>query len=1049
VRFRILGTLEVFDGTAWRAVPTTTARSVLATLLIRAHDVVLIEQLVFELWGDGPPKTAVTQVHRGVMRLRRAMGDDDARVLVRASGGYRLAIAEGDLDAKVFTATAERGHLALRGGHLEQATELLDEALALWRGPALADAPETPLVIAEANRLAEQRLAAWDARVDADLELGRHATLISELQQHVAKHPLREQSWRQLMVALSRNGRQAEALQTFQRLRRILIDEVGVEPCAELQQLHRQLLAGEPAPTSAKSSPPQQLPAAAALVGRAAELDALDELLLGGGPAVVAGVAGVGKTALALHWAHRQAHRFPDGQLYVNLRGYDTGPPAAASAVLAQLLHILGAAPDDIPADEDQRAAQYRTLLAGKRVLLLLDNASNPDQVRPLLPGPSGCATVITSRDDLRGLTATHGVRRLSLAPLSHDDAVELLTGVLGADRAGTEFASVRELARLCGHLPLALRIIAANLAASPHRTVADQVSSLGDDRLSTLAVAGDPDAAVRAAFDLSYAALPEPARAMFGLLGLVPGQDFGAAAAAALASITARQAAALLDELAAANMLEPRTGDRYVFHDLVRLYARERAGAELSETDQRQACQRLLSYYLEVAESAAKEISPQRARIPPAAEQVSRPELGYQHALSWLDTERDNLIAAIQHAAEQGFRPLAVRLAYALYAYLFTHRLDDDWLSVARIGLAAAIEDDDLIGQGAIQLSVGHDRGFRGLYAESVEAYVVGVELCRRAGWRSGESMGLVGLASAQFYLGQLADAMANTDAALAIATELGSLLDQARALVNLGYWQLIRGWLRRSARTSRRALDIYREMPYKRGWCIASDNHAMALRLFGQHDAALDILAAVADTAREVDSKHMQACALAHAAACHLDAGRLETAHACAEEALAVSRAGGDHDTLIDSLTVLGRVLTNLDRHTEADEYFSEVLAATTTSGFVVGRIDALIAQSELRVRQSRSREATTLASEALTLSTDHEYGLFTGRAHGALATALAGAGQLTEAINHAELALDVHRRNENQLGATQVTALLERLRSATPPSPPATAHRQAARS
>jgi DNA-binding SARP family transcriptional activator len=483
MRFRVLGPLQVFDGTGWQGVGPATSRSVLATLLMRAPDVVSVEALIHELWGDTPPKTAATQIHRSVMRLRRAMRDPDGQVLVTASPGYRLTIGDDDIDAQRFGDTAERGHEALRAGEPDRAAGLLNEALDLWQGPALSDVSATSSVAVEADRLAEQRLAAWEARVEADLECGRHAELVGELRRHVERHPLRERSWGQLMIALHRGGRTAEALRTFHQLRRVLVEEIGVEPCAEVRQLHEELLAGTPA-GAGRVTVPRQLPAVGAFVGRAAELPRLDDLLSEtDGTAVVAaaiaGAAGVGKTTLALRWAHLATPRFPDGQLYVNLHGYDSGPAVSPTAVLAQFLQALGVSPEEIPSEEEQRAALYRTLVAGKRMLVVLDNASTSDQVRPLLPGPSACATAITSRDDLRGLTATHGVQRLRLDVLIHDEAVALLRAVLGSERADAEQGSVAELARLCGHLPLALRIAGANLAARPHQTVTDQVAEL------------------------------------------------------------------------------------------------------------------------------------------------------------------------------------------------------------------------------------------------------------------------------------------------------------------------------------------------------------------------------------------------------------------------------------------------------------------------------------------------------------------------------------------------------------------------------------------
>jgi DNA-binding SARP family transcriptional activator len=1040
MRYRILGPLEIFDGTEWHGVGTATSRSVLATLLIRADHVVSVDQLIFELWGDAPPKTAPTQIHRSIMRLRRALNDPTGRVLVTVSPGYRLAIADDDIDAERFSVMAERGHAALRAGQPDRAADLLNAALDLWHGPALSDVSPSPLVTAEADRLAEQRLAAWEARVDADLDLGRHAELVGELRQHVEQHPLRERSWRQLMIALHRSGRVAEALQTFHRLRRTLVDEIGVEPCAELRQLHEELLAGEPAAGAGRVTVPRQLPAVGAFVGRVAELARLDDLLTGeAGAAVVvsaiAGAAGVGKTTLALRWAHLAAPRFPDGQLYVNLHGYDSGPPAPPATVLAQFLQALGVPPDDIPPEEDQRAALYRTLLAGKRMLVVLDNASSPDHVRPLLPGPSACATVITSRDDLRGLTATHGVHRLSLDVLNHDDAAALLTRVLGAERTRDEPDSVAELARLCGHLPLALRIAGANLAARPHQTVAGHVAELSEESpLTGLVVTGDRQAAVRAAFDHSYAALPEPAREMFRLLGLVPGPEFTPDAAAALASTTVRQASSALDQLAAAHMIESRAGNRYTFHDLVRLYARERVAAEDTAEARRLALQRLFNHYLGTADVAAVVISPQAARLPATMEPLPRPTidpLDYDAAMAWLDLERDNLAAAIIYAAGHGFGPTAWRLAYALRAYMFTHRLGDDWLPAARAGLTAAIEDDDHLGQAAMHLSLGASHGHLGNYRPALEHFGNAAAYCRQLGWRTGESSALNGLGTAEYYLGMQDAAITHQHQALSIGREIGSLSDQARALGNLAYSLLQSGRLADSAERCRQALTIYGEFSYPRGRAMAVDNLGLALRMLGDPEAALGAFTEALDDAREVGTKHILSTTLCHIAAVHHDARRWLPAQEYAEEALLLARIGGDHDSLVETLIVLAGVLTDLGRYDEADGHYAEVMRAMAASGFVQIGIDALIGVAKLRCCQGCPEDAIASAREALTLADKHGFGVCEGRALTVLAEATALAGRPREAAEHAERARAVHARTGYRLDEERLTALESRVR------------------
>ena len=541
LRFRLLGPLELAVSTDsaesdWATVGSTKRRALLAALLVRAGETVRVDQLVHELWGSRPPDSATTQVHQNVMWLRRTMGDEQGQVLVTDGHGYRLDVTSDQLDVGQFDDLTRRGVAALQAGDPESAAALLRRGLGLWRGNPLSDVPPTELVTAAAQRLSDQWLDTWETAIDAELACGRHESVVAELIQQVEVHPLRERPWRQLMTALHHTGRQAEALATFQRVRQTWVTELGEEPSAELRRLHQQILA------PAERIVPRQLPVAPGFVGRAVELSQL-----GGGTTVVVGGAGVGKTALALHWGALAADRFPDGQLYADLRGFDRRQALAPAEVLARFLQALGV---PVPDGEDERAAVYRTTLADREMLVVLDNARDPDHVRALLPGPSPAEVLITSRDDMRGLVATHGVQRVTLGPLHPDDATELLSSVLGPDG---EFA---ELAALCDHLPLALRIAAANLSARPQQTVADLVSALrAGDVLTELSVAGDPTVGLRAALDLSCADLPHEALLL-------------------LAQREVTAPAAGLDQLVARHLVTPSGPDRYTVPPLVRAYA-------------------------------------------------------------------------------------------------------------------------------------------------------------------------------------------------------------------------------------------------------------------------------------------------------------------------------------------------------------------------------------------------------------------------------------------------------------------------------------------
>lgn len=622
MRFRMLGPLLVYDGASWSAIRAAQQRLVAAVLLIEAGRAVPVDRLVDELWGERPPPSAAATVRGYVMRLRRLLGGGPGSPLVTRGRDYELVVADGDVDARVFSGLVTSERHALADGQPAAAAAKLSQGLALWRGPALADVPASPAVTAEAERLGQLRLAAVEDWLGVQLELGRHAEVVDQAQRLVGEHPLRERLWARLMLAQYRCGRRAEALNAYQRARRVLVEELGLEPGPELRELQRLILAGQPellapahqgaAAVAARARVvPAQLPAeVTAFIGRQAALAELDSHLPDQAerrsPTIVliAGAAGVGKTALAVHWAHRVRDRFPDGQLYVDLRGWAAGAPLRPIDALAGFLPALGVPAAEVPDEVAQAAALYRSLLAGKRVLVVLDNAHSPGQVRPLLPASPGCAVVLTSRDQLRGLVARDGAVRLDLDVLAPREARTLLTRLLCAEPVDAEPDAAAELVRLCGYLPLALRIAAANLSARPRTTVAAYAAELAaGDRLRALEAGEDADAAVRVAFDRSYAALPAAARRLFRLLGLVPGTGIGPRAAAALAGTDDAAAAVLLDRLASAHLAGEHAPNRYVLHDLLRRYAADRASAEDSQADREAALGRLLDHYMHGAD--------------------------------------------------------------------------------------------------------------------------------------------------------------------------------------------------------------------------------------------------------------------------------------------------------------------------------------------------------------------------------------------------------------------------------------------------------------
>ncbi|MEV7941820.1 BTAD domain-containing putative transcriptional regulator [Kitasatospora sp. NPDC088264] len=660
MEFRILGSLEVWTGDG-RRVPSEGSRQerLLAALLLNADISVPVARLVDAVWDERPPATATRQVRNlaGVLRRRFAEADPDAPPVLLTDGrGYRITLTGHRLDARAFTDRLALARREAAAGRSPAAVDGLREALALWRGPALdglavdADAPG-------AVALDELRLTAWEECLDLELALGRHRAAVPELTALVVDHPLRERFTGQLMRALHGSGRAPEGLTAYRRFAERLADELGLDPGPELRALHLELLATEPvrpeaAPTAAapvatppvaappmaappaaappvEAPPPAQLPPALpTFVGRGTELRVLDSLLTtpatgATGAAVpvcaLSGPAGVGKTTLAVDWAHRARDRFPDGQLYADLHGYSVAAPLDPHTVLARFLRALGVPGDRIPAAPDEAAALYRSLLADRRLLVVLDNARDAEQVRPLLPGAPDCRTVVTSRTRLDGLTARNGARPLVLDVLPAHQALRLLARIAGEHRTRAEPHAAAELTAACGRLPLALAITASRLAAFPGRSLADHAAELLDaeHRLSALQIDGDATSAVRAAFDLSYRSLPAEARSLLRLLALAPAVGVSSGAAAALTDTPTAAVRPVLDHLATAHLLTHEDRHRYRLNDLLRLYAAERCTAETGTAERRAALERLSSWYLHHADSPTPPPSPPAADHP------------------------------------------------------------------------------------------------------------------------------------------------------------------------------------------------------------------------------------------------------------------------------------------------------------------------------------------------------------------------------------------------------------------------------------------------
>jgi DNA-binding SARP family transcriptional activator len=852
VEFGVLGPLVVRCGGVVVPLRRGRQRALLAALLVEANRVVPVGGIAEVLWGAAAPPSAPVAIRNYVRRLREALGEAGRGRVVTQPRGYLIGVGEGELDLARFEGLLGLARVAVREDRWEVAAERAQAALGLWRGEPLADVESEVLAVREVPRLAELRLQAAEISIDASLRLGGHAGVVAELQRLVAAHPLREHLHALLMLALYRCGRQADALAAFRRVRRVLVEELAAEPGAELQVLHRQMLAADPVldlpgaaaeaggwPERASAAvgggvaagvPPRQLPAAAGgFTGRCGELTALTEMAdgaggVGGGTVMISaisGMAGVGKTALAVYWAHQVAERFPDGQLYVNLRGFGpAGAPVTPFQAIRGFLGALGVAPGQIPAGADDQAGLYRSVLASRRMLIVLDNARDEEQVRPLLPGSSGIVVVVTSRRQLAGLAATDGARLLSLDVLPDDEARRLLAARLGARRGAGELA---EIAGLCGCLPLALAIAAARAEARPGLPLAALAAELRDAgaRLDALD-AGDPAASIRAVFSWSVRQLSAEAARMFRLLGLHPGPGITASAAASLAGCSLPAARGAVAELARAHLLTECIPGRYACHDLLHAYAADQAASTEPEPERAAATGRLLDHYLHTACAAARLLNPTRepVTLAPARPGVTPQRLsGYQQAQDWFETEHPVLLGAVTLAAASGFGCHAWQLPWAMTDYLDRCGHWHDHAAIQRTALDAATSLGDTAGQAAARLLFAQACARSSDYDQARAHLADCLTLCRSLADTVGEARTELTLCWVGDHQGRHGDALSHAEHALRLFQAIGDTAGQATALNNIGYCHTHLGDPRRGREFARKALALHRETGNQHG--------------------------------------------------------------------------------------------------------------------------------------------------------------------------------------------------------------------------------------
>jgi DNA-binding SARP family transcriptional activator len=954
LEFRLLGPLEVVANGQIVEIGSARQRIVLSMLLLQANQEVPLGRLVDAVWADTPPTTAKSQIQTCVSALRRQLAGGGASCqIVTRSVGYSILVPDEALDVGRFGQLAAAGRVAAGEQHLDEAVLDLRAALALWRGPA-ADGVESKLVQAVATRLNEKRLSVLEECIELELALGRHHDLTGDLSELVKQYPLRERLRAQHMLALYRSGRQAEALESFREARQLFIEELGLDPGEELRALERAVLASDPLLDLASQGlsgrdpvkrdaavVPRQLTAAIAdFTGREDLQHSVTSLLAISNPAeprflpivVFTGKAGVGKTALALHVSHAVRGDYPDGQLFAQLREAD-GRPVSPLAIQERFLAALGLAPSELPAGLAERTAMYRSVLGDRRILVVLDDADSVNQVLPLIPGSPSCAVVVTSRHPLSGL---HGAHPFELSDLDEQTSVDLLARVIGRERVEAEASAALTLVRLCGCLPLALRIVAAKLAMRKHWRIDKMVRRMTNEgkRLDELVLSG---VGIRATLTLSYDSLAPVARRLFLRLGLLGAADFASWVAAPLLDMEAEDAGDILESLVEARLVEVRVHDdgwpRFRLHDLVRIYALERL-AEEPIAERALALRRLLGCWLSLAGEAHRrsyggdflKLHGNAPRWPLAPDVVDQLLV---KPLSWLRGERAGLVSAVLQSAQVGFDELCWDLATTSVTLFESEHQVRDWRKTHEVALDATRRAGNLRGEAAVLCSLGNlaigermgdparylepalrifekiedahgcaltlanlalaDR-LGGRYEQALARYQAALTGFRAVGDRVGEVDALTGIAQVQTDLGQFEVAEESFDRARANCRSLMVPRIMAQTKYRLGEFFLRRGDLERAEQTFRSVLQLVRDERDRVGETYALQSLGAVYTRQQQYAQAEDHLLAALRLSRQLEDHLVHGRVLLEYAEFYLATDEPELAGSHIDEAFAV---------------------------------------------------------------------------------------------------------------------------------------------------------------
>ncbi|TSB31530.1 AfsR/SARP family transcriptional regulator [Streptomyces benahoarensis] len=933
--FKILGPLSMIVGGRSTTVGGARQRTILSLLILNPGRIVPMDTLVEVVWNGRPPTTARTQVAICIAALRKKFKAEGVAedIVITAHPGYLLNTEGHEVDSVEFTKLVGAAQQAVKEQRLDEAAQFYQSALDLWRGPAL-DGVTGQLVEEEARRLEELRLNAYDDHTAVQLELGNHQATIPELAAVVREQPLRERTRYHLMLAEYRSGRRADAMATFRDARRQLVEELGLEPGPDLQELHDAILRDDPALTPAArisfvapkhqprttavhSSLPPDIPG---FVGRVHELAALSTLVADEGTrqavsvSLITGAAGVGKTGLALHWAHRVGDQFPDGRLFADLQGYESGDTLPISDVLSRFLRSLGVSSQQIPTELEERCFLYRNILADRRVLLVLDNVRTYAQIQPLLPSAGESCVLVTSREQLEGLVAWPAEARVHLGPLPDPDAMELLGKIVGTARISAAPAESARLVELCDKLPLALRIAAARLASKPHWTVRHLANRLDDER-RRLDELSQGESQVRVSFELSYRHLPDDAARLYRLLGLLDIPDFTAWVGAALLDTDVLDAEGLIEYLVDAQLLVALGTDatgclRYRFQNLLRLYARERAHDETPCDEHRAALDRVFRTFLTITEEAHRrdyggDFTVIHSDVPRRTVDPAFLDDLLAVSLDWFEAERLNLLAVIEQAARAGMDDLAWDLTASMVTLFETRNYVENWRVCCEHALAAAREAGNTRGQAAML----HDLGAVELRLRRIDMaadrFHDALRLYEATDDEHGQALTRRNIAITDRIRGDLDSAMTGLETARATFRTVGDHSSEAHALNNMAQIALDRGQPDSAVRLALESIRISQSIGAggERGLAQGSHRLARAYLAQGQLVLAEETFLEVVRIVKEKSDQVGLAYALLGVGETSLAANAPQQADAVLNEALEISRR-------IDSPLVEGQI-------------------------------------------------------------------------------------------------------------------------------------------